>query len=139
LVTHGDAKSVVLEFYESWERGVIDFEALVHAEIVNHQPGAAPARGRDLFREAVTGVMTAVPDSRWTVSDILADGDRVSVRITWSGTYDGPRFRGVDIPGPKRFSVEHIHIYHVADGKLAEHWVVRDDLSMLYQLGALGD
>ena len=135
---HGDPKQVVLEFYESWARGVIDFEALVDADIVNYQPDVEPARGRGLFIAAVNGVMAAVPDSRWGVVDLLADGDRVTVRVTWSGTYLGGRFRGFEISAPRPFSVEHIHIYRVADGKLAEHWVVRDDLAMLVQLGAFG-
>jgi predicted ester cyclase len=135
-MTHGDPKQVVIDFYESWTRGVIDFDALVDAEIINHQPEVEPARGRDLFSQAVNGVMAAVPDSRWDVSDLLAEGDRVAVRITWTGTYQGGQFRGFEISGPKPFSVEHIHIYRVANGKLAEHWVVRDDLAMLAQLGA---
>lgn len=134
----GDPKQVVTEFYESWARGVIDFEALVGPDIVNHQPDVEPARGRDLFTAAVNGVMAAVPHSRWDVLDLLADGDRVAVRVIWSGTYRGARFRGFEISAPTPFSVEHIHIYRVADGKLAEHWVVRDDLAMLVQLGAFG-
>ena len=136
MPTQDDVRSVVVEFYRSWDRGTIDFMALVDDEIVNHQPGAEPARGRELFSAAVTGVMTAVPDSRWDISDLVAEGDRVAVRITWAGTFQGGRFRGFDIEGPKSFSVEHIHIYRVVEGKLAEHWVVRDDLAMLTQLGA---
>ena len=135
-MNHADAKQVVLDFYEGWTRGAVDFVRLVDADIVNHQPDVEPARGRDLFSAAVTGVMRAVPDSHWEVSDLVAEGDRVAVRITWAGTYQGGQFRGFDVAGPKAFSVEHIHIYRVANGKLAEHWVVRDDLAMLTQLGA---
>ena len=41
-------------------------------------------------------------------------------------------------PGDGRsYTVTHVHIYRVADGKIREHWAVRDDLSMLRQLGAL--
>jgi predicted ester cyclase len=79
--------------------------------------------------------MGAVPDSRWDVSDVLADRDRVAIRITWSGTYIGAHFRGWTIPAPAKFAVEHVHIYRVAAGRLTEHWVVRDDLAMLRQLG----
>ena len=79
----------------------------------------------------------AVPDSQWTVSDLLADGDRVAARTTWSGTYQAPEFRGVTVPGPARFAVEHVHVYRISDGKMIEHWVVRDDLTMLRQLGAI--
>jgi predicted ester cyclase len=42
------------------------------------------------------------------------------------------------LPGQGRsYTVKHAHIYRVADGKIREHWAVRDDLSMLRQLGAL--
>ena len=137
VMSDADLKRVVVEFYDDWTSGVIDFDTLVDADIVNHQPDAEPARGRELFRAAVTGVMTAVPDSRWDISDLVAEGDRVAVRLTWRGTYRAERFRGFDIRSPKPFAVEHIHIYRVAQGKLAEHWVVRDDLALLAQLGAL--
>lgn len=36
-----------------------------------------------------------------------------------------------------RFSVEHIHSYRVKDGQLIEHWVVRDDLGMMLEVGAI--
>jgi hypothetical protein len=34
-------------------------------------------------------------------------------------------------------TIEHPHVYRVADGRIREHWAVRDDLGMLRQLGAL--
>jgi steroid delta-isomerase-like uncharacterized protein len=131
------SEDVVRQFYEGWNRGDINFAALVAEDIVNHQPEAEPERGRRQFTDAIRGVMSAVPDSRWTISDVLVDGDRVAIRITWSGTYGAPQFRGLAIDAPGRFSAEHIHIFRVSDGKLAEHWVVRDDVTMLRQLGAL--
>ena len=126
---------VVLKFYDSWNRGEIDFDELIDEDIVNHQPDVEPERGRAPFRKAIVGVMAAVPDSRWDSSEVLVDRDRVAIRITWSGTYLGAHFRGWTVPAPAKFAVEHVHIYRVAAGKLAEHWVVRDDLAMLQQLG----
>jgi steroid delta-isomerase-like uncharacterized protein len=128
--------AVVRTFYEGWNEGQIDFEALVADDIVNHQPEVEPRRGREQFATEVRGVMAAVPDSRWTISDLLVDGNRVAVRITWAGTYGPGPFRGVNVEEQRAFAVEHIHIYRVAHGQLAEHWVVRDDLAMLRQLGA---
>jgi steroid delta-isomerase-like uncharacterized protein len=128
---------VVRRFYESWNIGDIDFDSLVAEDIVNYQPEAEPEHGRSRFAGAITRIMAAVPDSQWTISDLLVDGDRVAVRVTWTGTYGAPQFRGLPIAAPARFSAEHIHIYRIADGKLAEHWVVRDDFAMVRQLGAL--
>lgn len=53
------------------------------------------------------------------------------------GRYLGASFRGVPTPDGEPFDVEHINIYRLAVGRIAEHWVVRDDLSMLQQLGAV--
>jgi predicted ester cyclase len=66
-------------------------------DIVNHQPEVEPRRGRTQFATEVRGVMKAVPDSRWTISDLLVDGDRVAARITWAGTYGPGPFRGVTV------------------------------------------
>ena len=135
--TQSSNGEVVRRFYDGWNRGEIDFAELVDEEIVNHQPEAAPERGRSRFAEAIRGVMAAVPDSQWTISDLLVDGDRVAARITWTGTYGVGQFRGLAVGAPGGFSVEHIHIYRVVERRLVEHWVVRDDLTMLRQLGAV--
>jgi predicted ester cyclase len=81
--------------------------------------------------------MATVPDSTWSMLRLIADGDFVVCHNTWSGTYGASVFRGVPTTEGNRFSVEHIHIYRLAEGKIAEHWVVRDDLGMMLQLGAV--
>jgi predicted ester cyclase len=81
--------------------------------------------------------MGAVPDSTWTTVRLIAEGDFVVCHNTWSGTYAGKVFRGVSTPEGEHFSVEHVHIYRISDGRISEHWVVRDDLGMMLQLGAI--
>jgi len=103
-------KDVVRRFYEGWNGGAIDFEALVAEEIVNYQPEAEPERGRERFAAAIRGVMNAVPDSRWDVVEAIAEDDRVVVRITWSGTYKAPQFRGASIPEPALLRRAHPHL-----------------------------
>ena len=68
---------------------------------------------------------------------LVAEDDLVVCHNRWSGTYHGTTFRGVRTPDAARFSVEHIHIYRITKGRIREHWVVRDDLSMMRQLGAV--
>jgi len=136
-MTPEENKAVVQRFYDQWNSGSIDFERLVHAEVANHQPDRDPETGLDSFRRAIEGVMGAVPDSTWTTARLIAEGDFVVCHNTWSGTYAGKVFRGVSTPERERFSVEHVHIYRISDGRIAEHWVVRDDLGMMLQLGAI--
>ena len=40
-------------------------------------------------------------------------------------------------PSGKHFSVRHVHLYRVTDGRITEHWAVRDDLGLLLQIGSL--
>lgn len=65
----------------------------------------------------------------------MAEGDRVVVRWTHTGTHVG-EFGGIPATG-KTFTIDGIDIYRVADGKLCEHWHVIDQLAMLGQLGLL--
>ena len=41
-------------------------------------------------------------------------------------------------PSGNEFAVEHIHIWRIEDGKVVEHWSVRDDLGQALQLGLIG-
>jgi predicted ester cyclase len=110
---------------------------LVHPEVRNHQPDRDAETGLDRFRGAVEGVMGAVSDSTWTTVRLIAEGDFVACHNTWRGTYGGNVFRGVPTPEGERFSVEHVHLYRLSDQRIAEHWVVRDGLAMMLQLGAI--
>jgi predicted ester cyclase len=136
-LTEQQNKAVVQQFYDEWNSGAIEFDQLVRLDVVNHQPDRNPEVGLDKFRQSIEGVMSAVPDSTWTTLRLLAEDDVVVCHNRWSGTYEGTVFRGVATPDAERFSVEHIHIYRIKEGRIAEHWVVRDDLAMMQQLGAV--
>jgi predicted ester cyclase len=40
-------------------------------------------------------------------------------------------------PTGRAFEVQHIHMYRVLDGKIAEHFANQDDVGMMRQLGLL--
>jgi steroid delta-isomerase-like uncharacterized protein len=130
-------KAIVQALYDQWNAGEIDFERLVSPAVTNHQPEREPEVGIDAFRRAIEGVMTAVPDSHWTTTRLIAEGEYVVCHNIWSGTYGWSSFRNVPTTSGRAFTVEHVHIYRVVDGRIAEHWVVRDDLALLQQIGAV--
>ena len=69
-----------------------------------------------------------------TPEDLIATDDRVVARVRFQATPKAA-FDGVE-PNGQPVDVEHIHIWRVADGKLAEHWMVRDDLAAMRQMAA---
>ena len=70
------------------------------------------------------------------VLGFLAEGNEVAVRLTARGTNLGP-IGGVIPPTGREFVASQSHWFRVEDGKLAEHWAVRDDLSAMLQLGVI--
>jgi predicted SnoaL-like aldol condensation-catalyzing enzyme len=77
---------------------------------------------------------------------MVAEGDLVVALMTITRTLhkelrvfaQGTACIRVHLPGDDQsYTVTHVHSYRVVDGKIREHWAVRDDLSMLRQLGAI--
>ena len=66
---------------------------------------------------------------------MIAEGDRVVVRQTWTGTQRG-EFMGMPATG-KSVSWGVIDIVRLADGKAAEHWGQMDAMGLMMQLGAI--
>ena len=71
-----------------------------------------------------------------TIEDIIAEGDKVVIRMTWSGTHTGGEFMGIPATG-KSVSFGVIDIIRMAGGKLVEHWGQMDSMLMMQQLGAI--
>ena len=77
----------------------------------------------------------AFPDARFTIEDILAEGDKLADQYTISGTHARP-FLGIPATG-RQIHLAGISIVRISGGKIAERWAVTDQLGLLRQLGAL--
>jgi|WetSurMetagenome_2_1015567.scaffolds.fasta_scaffold132602_1 steroid delta-isomerase-like uncharacterized protein len=96
-------------------------------------PGFPP--GREGVKLLTQMIRSAFPDFKAKTEDMLAEGDKVMHRMTWSGTQQG-EFMGVP-PTGKHMSIQVIDIVRFADGKAVEHWGVMDVMGMMQQLGAI--
>jgi steroid delta-isomerase-like uncharacterized protein len=129
------------EFARAWiaalnERNVEASMALVADDFVNH--GAlAESKGRDALPKILGTLWKAMPDMKYRLDDVIAEGDRVVCRVTLTGTQTGPlEFKNMPMPATGREVVtDQIHIFRLANGKVAEHWIGRDDIGMFRQLG----
>lgn len=80
-------------------------------------------RGLEGARKMVTLSAATVPDMQATIEDIIGEGDKVAVRWTFRGTYQGEAKPGYPRPG-ERFSVVAISMYRFANGKIEDDWGV---------------
>ena len=128
-------KQLIRELMAEVDRGnlgVIDTHYA--ADYVDHTP--SPLRGlrpgREGIRLAFAAFHRAFPDTRHTIEDLIAEGDRVVARIRAEGTHTGDFFGHA--PTGKVVSLTGIAIYRIVDGKLAERWA-EQGLGILEQLG----
>ena len=92
-------------------------------------------RDREGVKQLATMLRSAFPDFKATIDDIVAEGDKVVIRQTWSGTHKG-EFMGIP-PTGKSVSFGVIDILRIAGGKFAEHWGQMDSMGLMQQLGAI--
>lgn len=96
-------------------------------------PTLAPLSGAEQ-QARVAAFRAAFPDLRFTLEDLVAEGDRVVFRATMRGTHHGP-FRGV-APTGRRVEGTVLDVVRVEGGRFAAHWGGPDLWDVLRQLGA---
>ena len=133
-----DNKNIARQFYE----GVInkaDLELaskIVHTNFVDHgNPPNLPG-GIEGLKQFLSMISTAFPDIQVKVEDMIAQNDRVAVRLTVSGTHKGV-LMGTIPPSGKEATWSGIDFLRISEGKIAERWAVRDLLGMMRQIGAI--
>jgi predicted ester cyclase len=122
------------ELYNHWDLDVAG-EVFAHNYIEHTPLPPGFPTGLDGIKTYVTLLRAAFPDFTYTVEDLIAEGDKVVLRLTAHGTQTG-EFMGMPASG-KRAVWDEVHICRIADNKLVEHWVTADQLGMLQQLGAI--
>lgn len=87
------------------------------------------------LKHHIAGIEAAFPRYELIPDDVIADGDRVAVRMTFKGVHKGPMG---DLPATgNAVSQPFMIIYRVAGNKIVEHWTSMDRLALMQQLGAL--
>jgi predicted ester cyclase len=119
---------------EGWNQGrleVVD-EALAADAADRHEHDQENFRAH--LKDAITEFRRGFPDLRAEVADIVAEGDRVAMRVLITGTHNGPFFGNE--PSGRPVSIEQFHFIQVnPGGQCIRHWasVGLDDL--LRQIG----
>ncbi len=109
-------------------------EAVVAEDFIHHSwPWASP--GIAGAREMKAMVEAALSDYKIKVEDVIAEDDKVVLRISEGGVHTGDLL-GTPATG-KRFQITAIHILRIENGKIAEHWREQDTLGAMQQLGVV--
>jgi steroid delta-isomerase-like uncharacterized protein len=129
-------KAVVRRFIdEAFVKGNPEsVDELISESFVPHTwPSVQP--GRESLKQTVVRMAGGLSNVAFEIEDVIAEGDRVAVRVTARATHKGD-FMGVPAAG-KSYEIAEIHIFRLEDGLNVEHWHVADMLGMMKQIGAL--
>jgi steroid delta-isomerase-like uncharacterized protein len=133
-----DHAATIRRMFEAINAHDVDaFGAHIADDLVEHEeiPGIPSTK---------EGVLTmfrmyfeAFPDLEVKVEDVIASGDKIVNRVTYSGTNEG-QFMGMPATGKRVDGIESIDITVFGDDGLAhEHWGVFDAMGMMQQLGVI--
>jgi len=128
-------KVLIRNFFEEWNNRNIDILNEMYApEAKYHHPSLGPASVS--FEEAFEGIKMfwqAFPDLTVTIEELIAERNKVVVRIIGRGTHQGD-LGGIPATGNKT-EADAIEIFHVENGKIIEAWEISDRLGLMQQLG----
>jgi predicted ester cyclase len=91
--------------------------------------------GFEGVKQTMLWLSTVFSDQRWDVHDVIGDGDIVAVRLTHHGRHTGD-LMGIP-PTGREVAYEYVHFLRFRDGKMIEQWSVRDDMTLMRQLGVI--
>ena len=93
---------------------------LMAPDFLDHNPLPGQPPGNEGGEYVVDTMHGAHPDLRFTIDDLVAEADRVTIRWTLHGTNTGPMLGRP--PTGERVERSAIVIFRLADGRLAERW-----------------
>jgi steroid delta-isomerase-like uncharacterized protein len=119
-----------------FEEGVVQgnlavVDELIAPSFVHHN--FPDARGTEGFKRMIGMFKSAFPDMEITIDEMIAEGDRVATRGSFTGTHRGD-FMGIPATG-KPINVSYSDIWRLEGGKAVENWVQMDMLGLMQQLG----
>lgn len=113
------------------------FEELISRTYINQ---SNQIKGSEGYKQFLIKLFRAFPDWHETIEDIIAEGDKVCVRLridtgSHTGEFD---LLGIRVPPTgKKSTVKSIQIWRIVDGKVVEQEGVYEELDLLRQVGLI--
>jgi steroid delta-isomerase-like uncharacterized protein len=137
-MTLDENKELVREMLEvMFNQGDVDgADEFMAPDFIEHEelPPGVPG-GREGVKFLIGMMHAAFPDFKASIKDLIAEDDRIVIRMTWTGTHEG-EFMGIP-PTGNRISIGVYDILRIIDGMVVEHWGLMDNMAMMQQLGVM--
>jgi len=128
-------KAIVRKMFETINKhDLASLDELMAPDFVLRMHGQQ-TQGWAVGRQVVQNEIKAFPDFHVAIEDIIAEGDKVFVRLRETGTHKS-EYRGL-APTSNKLSYAVAATWRIVEGKIAEGWIIYDQMEFLRQLGAI--
>jgi predicted ester cyclase len=110
-------------------------DELYHPDFVDHSAPPGVPGGVEGVKAIFGMFRSAFPDVKFTIADMVGEGDVVATLVHGEGTNDGD-FMGIPathLPAKWRS----VGFFRIQDGRIIEHWGIPDMLGILIQIGVI--
>jgi steroid delta-isomerase-like uncharacterized protein len=130
-------KAVIRRFVEEVQnrRDWDVYDELNDPSFVNHSSPPGVPNDREGGKAFLGGFLNAFPDAKFTIDDMIAEGEQVVTKKTFTGTHKADFF-GIPATG-NPVTLQFVDIMRVREGRITEHWLSMDQLSFMQQLGVI--
>jgi steroid delta-isomerase-like uncharacterized protein len=130
-------KAIVCHYLdEVWNKGNVSIiDEVMAPTYARYMDTSGAYLDREGQKQRISGIRQAFSELSLALEDIMAEGEKVTIRITLHGTHTGT-FMGVPATG-KRFAIGAIDVLRLVESKVVEHWGVMDTFGLMQQLGVV--
>ena len=93
-------------------------------------------RGAGAYRQYFEEVFAAVPDSDFTVVQVIANSSSGAVEWRFTGTFTGAPFQGIE-PNGRRIELRGCDCFEVRDGKIVKNTAFYDGMQFARTIGMM--
>ncbi len=124
-------------FEELNKKNTAVFDEIYSPNLVFHQAMGTEVKGLEPFKRIWQGVFKAFPDARFTLDDILIEGDKAAFRFTMTGTFKNEMLIQGKIVKPNGKEIRNTQFVftRLEGGKVVEVWVMQNLLGLYQQMG----
>jgi predicted ester cyclase len=117
--------TVVFRWLAAGDAGELDrFDELLHPDATIHAPAGLSTSSAEDEKAVWRDALSAMPDLRHDVQEVVVDGDVEMARVVVTGTLSSS-FAGVEGSG-RAFRIDQAVVTHLRDGKIIEAWEIAD-------------
>lgn len=131
--------SMPRRYVELWNTGNFDqMESLFSPPVAMVSRGNRVLLSYEMLRRVITSWRKSMPDLNFKIEDTIVQGDKVAMRLSFTGSYKERLFAGTATPtpeNPRTVRATEMLMFHLKDGKINQIWEEYDETRMHYEMG----